>query len=274
MLTHSAKIFNSITTTRPPLNHYILYYNLVFPGNGMFAKNYTLMPDVCGTLSLAFDGDNILAELWGVSVTPTLLGAEPNKYRVMLLVQLSSYGLYQITNYCQTEFADKRMMLKDVDYELFQSLRHAFTTAKNAADLFSRCDRILYSRVESRIVSDAILSTVNVILKHQGQILVGEVAKQVCYSERQLNRLFLRQIGVNVKTFVRLTRFNNVLQHIQQSTCFASLSQRAGYFDQSHFDKDFKAISGITPQNYLKNMSDFYYDTSNLSAMISPRKER
>ena len=100
--------------------------------------------------------------------------------------------------------------------------------------------------MENPLISDALLLATTVISDSHGQIQVKEVARQSGYSERHLNRLFLTQIGMNIKDFARLTRFNYVLKHIQTSPCFfATLSQQAGYFDQAHFDKDFKAISGV-----------------------------
>ncbi len=45
------------------LRKYILYYNIVFPASDTFVANYMLMPNACGTLSLAFDGTSVIAEL-------------------------------------------------------------------------------------------------------------------------------------------------------------------------------------------------------------------
>lgn len=256
------------------LRKHILFYNIVFPEHELFAEHYTLMPDARGTLSLAFDGNTVLAELWGATVTPSLLGAEPNRYCVLMLIQLSPYSLYQITRQSQTEFADKRILLEDADYELFCALHHAFITAESVTDLVAACDEILYGRIESPIVSDALLLANETITDNHGQIQVREVARQAGYSERHLNRLFLTQIGTNIKNYARLVRFNYVLKHIQKSPCFfAALSQQAGYFDQAHFDKDFKAISGVTPQTYLKDMSDFYYDGIEIFDTLSSKEE-
>ena len=256
------------------LRKYIQYYNIVFPSNDTFTEQYTLMPNACGTLSLAFDGYDVIAELWGTSLTPVLLGMEPNNYRVLLLIQLSPLGLFQITRQSQAEFADKRLSLVDIDNELFHSLYQAFTTSRTITDLVNTCERLLYKRIEKYVVSDSLLLAAKVISDSYGQIQVKEVARQSSYSERQLNRLFLAQIGINVKEFVRLTRFNYVLKHIQKSPCFFSvLSQKAGYFDQAHFDKDFKAISGVTPQKYLKTMSDFYYDGTEIYNTLSLKED-
>ena len=256
------------------LRKYILYYNIVFPTNDMFIEQYTLMPNACGTLSLAYDGNAVIAELWGASLTPVLLGMEPNNYRVLLLIQLSSCGLYQITRQSQVEFTDKRLLLADIDNELFHSLHQAFVASKTITGLINTCEQILYKRIEKQVVSNSLLLATNVISDSHGQVQVKEVALQSGYSERQLNRLFLTQVGMNIKNYARLTRFNYVLRHIQTSPCFfAALSQEAGYFDQAHFDKDFKSISGVSPLNYLKTMSDFYYDGLEIYNTMSSKED-
>lgn len=273
MILKKDKQFN-ILPSHIGLRKYILYYNISFPENDTFTTQYTLMPNACGTLSLAFDGTSINAELWGATTLPIPLGAEPNRYSVLLLIQLSPYGLYQITRQSQMEFADKRLLLADVDYELFKQLHQAFIRSKDIMELVNACDKILYRRMENRIVSDALLLAATMISDSHGQVKVKEVAQQTCYSERHLNRLFLTQIGMNIKNYARLTRFNYVLKHIQESPCsFAALSQQAGYFDQAHFDKDFKAISGVSPKEYINTMSDFYYDGAEICNTIFSKEE-
>ena len=273
MITKKEKQFNMFPS-HVGLRKYILYYNIVFPQNDTFMAQYTLMPNACGTLSLAFDGTAVIAELWGASLTPVLLGMEPNSYHVLLLIQLSPFGLHQITRQSQAEFADKRLLLVDIDNELFHSLYQAFIMSKTTIELVNTCEKILYRRMENPLISDALLLATTVISDSYGQVQVKEVARQAGYSERQLNRLFLTQIGMNIKNYARLTRFNYVLKQIQTSPCFfAALSQQAGYYDQAHFDKDFKSMSGVTPQEYLKTMSDFYYDGMEIYDTISSKEE-
>lgn len=273
MIFQGDKQFN-VLPSHMGLRKYIQYYNVVFPEKDTFLPQYTLMPNACGTLSLSFDGFSIIAELWGATTTPIPLGAEPNRYRMLLLIQLSPYGLYQITGQNQAEFADKRLSLADIDNELYGALLQAFLSSKTVMELVDACDKILYRRMEDIIVSDALQSAAALISSSHGQVKIKEVALRSRYSERQLNRLFLTQIGMSMKNFARLTRFNYVLKHIQTSPCFfAVLSQQAGYFDQAHFDKDFKAISGVSPQKYLKTMSDFYYDGTEVYHIISSKEE-
>jgi AraC-like DNA-binding protein len=270
---HSNKDFNA-NLPHSSLRKFVSYYNVVFPKQNMFTEHYTLMPNACGTLSIVFNGNEVIAELWGASISPVMLGREPDRYQVLLLIQLYPCGLYQLTNLHQTEFVDKRIRLKDVDKDLSDSLCQAFETAHDIPELFSMCDRILYSRMGYNVVSGTLLEATNKILNSHGHMSVSEIARMVGYSDRQLNRLFLMQIGMSIKSYARLVRFNYVLRHIHQSQCFfTELAQQAGYFDQQHFDKDFRSISGYSPKTYRQKMSDFYYDETEIFDKIIERKE-
>lgn len=273
MISQQDKQFNALPSARA-LQNYIRYYNLVFPEKDTFAAQYTLMPNACGTLSLAFDGLSIQAELWGATTRPIALGAEPNGYRALLLIQLSPYGLYQLTRQEQTALADQRLPLADIDDLLCRQLRQVLIASKDARELAHACDSIFHRRLEKRVVSEALQSATAMIAERRGQVRVKEIARQVCYSERQLNRLFQAQIGMGVKQYARLTRFSYVLARLSKSPgLLAALSQQAGYFDQAHLDKDFKALSGVSPQEYLKTMADFYYDEAEIWHTISSEEE-
>jgi hypothetical protein len=68
-------------------------------------------------------------------------------------------------------------------------------------------------------------------------------------SSRQLRRLFQFYIGDTPKVFSNIVRFQNILnsrltnQNFKENKAFLD----CGYYDQAHFIKDFKRLSGITP---------------------------
>ncbi|WP_302417647.1 helix-turn-helix domain-containing protein, partial [Blautia marasmi] len=74
-----------------------------------------------------------------------------------------------------------------------------------------------------------------------------------------LNRLFNVHLGISMKSFSRLVRINKSFQLLnEKSNSLASICEKLGYYDVSHFVKDFKLVCNITPQQYRTNMSDFY----------------
>ena len=74
-------------------------------------------------------------------------------------------------------------------------------------------------------------------------------------SARQLERNFHRKVGVGPKSFARIVRFQNVLNCLdhRQSHHWLDLALECGYFDQSHFIRDFCGFSGRDPAAFMKD---------------------
>ena len=73
-------------------------------------------------------------------------------------------------------------------------------------------------------------------------------------SSRQLRRLFEIYVGTSIKTFSKVVRFQYVLGASPSLNSLRSNKPYfdAGYYDQSHFIKDFTQFSGLTPTNALR----------------------
>lgn len=89
---------------------------------------------------------------------------------------------------------------------------------------------------------------IEIILKNFGMVDI-EKELDTGISSRQLRRLFEFYIGDTAKTFSKVVRFQNILkakpskQSLQQNKLFFD----AGYYDQSHFIKEFRNFYGVTP---------------------------
>lgn len=87
-----------------------------------------------------------------------------------------------------------------------------------------------------------------IILKNFGVIDI-EKDLDTGISTRQLRRLFEFYIGDTAKTFSKVVRFQNILKAkpSNQSLGQNKLFSDAGYYDQSHFIKEFKNFYGVSP---------------------------
>lgn len=74
-------------------------------------------------------------------------------------------------------------------------------------------------------------------------------------SLRQWERIFKDQTGLSPKSFQNLKRFNSLILSKQQNPTmnWTTLGYEAGYFDQSHFIKDFKKYLNILPKTFDSN---------------------
>ncbi len=81
-----------------------------------------------------------------------------------------------------------------------------------------------------------------------------------CIGKKQFERIFRANIGMNPKEYAVIARFQKSLWLMQQGKRnFADIAYIAGYSDQSHFNRDFRKYSGMTPSRLL-NTQPIYSD--------------
>lgn len=84
----------------------------------------------------------------------------------------------------------------------------------------------------------------------------GEKIETLCgfqaLTPRSADRLFARYLGLSPKLYARIVRFQSALRFLMRDPGIglAEVGLRFGYFDQSHFVKDFKAFTGGVPRGY------------------------
>jgi len=91
-----------------------------------------------------------------------------------------------------------------------------------------------------------------VLTATDGRASVDEVATTVGVSSRQVDRLFAHHLGIPPKTVGRILRFQSALRALMRDPgcSLAEVAAAAGYFDQAHFIKDFKRMTGGVPRGY------------------------
>jgi AraC-like DNA-binding protein len=89
---------------------------------------------------------------------------------------------------------------------------------------------------------------------------LATLLERLAVSERQLERRFSLAVGVSPKTYVRIRRFNEALR-LMKSRRFptlASIAHALHFADQSHFIRDLKAFSRVTPSGLSVKAEEFH----------------
>ncbi len=81
---------------------------------------------------------------------------------------------------------------------------------------------------------------------------VDEIAQQIGWSTRHINRYFNQNFGFPLKEYLKILRCSSAYKHISQG----ELSAPPNYFDQSHFIKDIKHYTGTTPRRLYENKDE------------------
>ena len=89
------------------------------------------------------------------------------------------------------------------------------------------------------------------------------------YKKQQ--RIFSRYLGISLISYLKLLRFNKAIKSIGVSRYnkLTDIGFMNGYFDQSHFIREFKAHSSLTPSQFIKR--SFNYSESYHLSMINNR---
>jgi len=141
-----------------------------------------------------------------------------------------------------------------------------------AAELRGRLLEAQTPEVKFRVLERALLAQVERPLAHHPAVAfaleefrsapraktVKEVSVRTGLSQRRFIQLFREGVGLTPKLFCRIRRFQEVIRLIgsERRVEWAELALRCGYFDQAHFVHDFRAFSGTTPTNYLRNRGE------------------
>lgn len=91
---------------------------------------------------------------------------------------------------------------------------------------------------------------------------IDNLAGISCLGKKQFERLFRKYVGMNPKEYERIVRFQRALRMIQLgSRDYAAIAYANGYADQSHFIREFRVFSSLTPKQlieYQTPYSDLY----------------
>ena len=90
------------------------------------------------------------------------------------------------------------------------------------------------------------------IYSSNGSMTVKELSEKSCWTSRQINRYFNQYIGISLKEYCTILRFQAALPQIKKGKFFPEQN----FADQAHFIKAIKKHSGLTPKELNKNKND------------------
>ena len=80
---------------------------------------------------------------------------------------------------------------------------------------------------------------------------IENVASRYGITSRYLQKIFLQYTGLTPKLYSKISRFQNSLRLVtKKSESLTSIAYCCGYADQSHFIREFKSFTGLTPSGY------------------------
>lgn len=170
-------------------------------------------------------------------------------------IRFTPNGYYKLLGIPQNPLTDHALPLDDImerkPEELIPTLWKTPTVRKRI-QILERWLRNLdpKSMHDSKLVSDFIINQLN----QKPGLIVKQLTAKTGFTRKHLVQHFKEEAGLTIKKYQKIYRLYRVLKEINHTEriSWARLAFQFGFYDQSHFIRDFKQYTGFTPSDYLK----------------------
>jgi AraC-like DNA-binding protein len=172
-----------------------------------------------------------------------------------IIIQFKPNALYHLfgVSMCELNFAPyinaKELLNHQADL-LYEQLKNIATDSERVQVIENHFESLIKKHTYSFDITDIII---NRIIKDKGCVRVSDLTQYFNVAERSLRRNMLAKTGYSPKEFIRIVRFDFIMQQIRDVSCvnWSDVISAVDFFDQSHLIKEFKSITGSSPNEII-----------------------
>lgn len=235
----------------PSLEHLVrFFWILEYNGASEFPVQYKLLAE--GFPGLVFFFKNQYGAVNGQTTEHRSFSMTGNFK--MMGVYLYPYALPLLYKIPSHEFTHQHIPLHEFCKAEFSELQERILEAQtDAASIDILSDYLYRKSIHAGDAGNKFHQCILHVIDQFGNVEVDRLAQQAGISNRQLERKFSASVGLSPKVYSRLMRFHASLRFIKSGTMktLTDIAYAAGYFDQSHFIREFKEFAGLSPGEYF-----------------------
>lgn len=124
--------------------------------------------------------------------------------------------------------------------------------AKTDRERIAVVENFLIARMNPALRDNLVIAALSIIHKNKGNLRITELMEQLNISQSPLEKRFRQVVGASPKKFASVVRFKYILQQHSPQSQLMDLAYEAGFYDQSHFIKEFRTFTGETPEAFFR----------------------
>jgi len=218
-----------------------------------------LLPGTAPVMALRFKGAIYLNNSHnnlGFGITGMSKVARPVYYTsgsAVLLVLFNEGGATAFINTPLNEFLGLTTNLDTVfPIGQVQRLEENLETIQTHAERIAAVETFLITQLKRNGKDPMISKAVDIIKSTSGNYKIKDLAATLNINIDSFEKRFRSQIGTSPKHFSSIIRIRSVISTYQSHQNLTAVSQETGFFDQAHFNRDFKTFTGESPGQFFK----------------------
>ncbi|HMH22994.1 MAG TPA: helix-turn-helix transcriptional regulator [Puia sp.] len=125
--------------------------------------------------------------------------------------------------------------------------------AKTSKSRIDSIDAFLLKKLVASRPDPLIGNAIQLIRQHNGIIGIKDLAASLYLSQDPFEKRFRARVGASPKQYASIIRLRTLIRNYPSYTSLTEASYEAGYFDQSHFIKDFRLFTGQAPKDFFQS---------------------
>lgn len=192
--------------------------------------------------------------LIGTQITPFKLRVEDSHKTVSIIFQPG--GLNRFLNIPMTEIFDNGYSAREVIGKEIEELLDRSHDTFSLRELDSIVQSYFLSKL-SRVKEPLPIDYALQFLMVNYNTDIDRIAEMACMSIRSFERKCKERLGMPAKMYARIARFHKAYKILESRpiVSWTDLTYEVGYYDQTHFIKDFKEFGRLTPTLMQKELS-------------------
>lgn len=183
----------------------------------------------------------------------TLRAHEHRAGHSVLLAAFTPVGAAAFLRPSQEEFSGATTDLSEVldRADELERLQQRLADAPDHRQRVAQLENFLLARLRDRAPDGVVTAAVSWLERDPGSRRIDALVRHIGLSQSALERRFRRVIGVTPKKFASLLRLQHALRLQASGLDLAEVALAAGYYDQAHFNHDFRRATGSAPAAFF-----------------------
>ena len=144
-----------------------------------------------------------------------------------------------------------------INRSVLNSIEEQLLEANTDQNRIHIIEQFLLSKFQERKADSIVLLALQHIYQSNGLIRMTDLADKLCISQSPLEKRFRRFVGASPKKFSSIVRAKHAISLLSSISKLTEIGLESGYYDQAHFNKEFKTFTGLTPTEFWQNSSAF-----------------